>query len=336
MKTGLLRADSLDLERAAQALVAGELVAFPTETVYGLGANAADEAAVRAVFRAKGRPADHPLIVHLAAREQLRDWTSAGPDLLRMAELLASHLWPGPLTLVLPRSELAADVVTGGQDTVALRMPAHPVARALLQASGLALVAPSANRFGRVSPTSASHVLDELDGRIHFVIDGGPSEVGLESTIVDLSGATPRVLRPGAVTPERLAEVLGQPVQGGHQAGAPRVSGSLASHYAPTTRTRLAAGSELVAAAVRHGSSAGVIALRAAPADFRGDWRQLPAEPAGYARLLYATLRELDGQVTVILVEEPPTSSDWEAVRDRLLRASAGHGAESEGQDGSG
>lgn len=319
--TELLQSTQADLARAAGALRAGELVAFPTETVYGLGADALNPAAVAKVFAAKGRPQDHPLIVHLGTAAELTDWTSAGGRVLERARLLADRFWPGPLTLILPRSGRVLDAVTGGQDTVALRCPAHPVARALLEASGLALVAPSANRFGRISPTAAGHVLQELTGRVRFVIDGGPSEVGLESTIVDLSSEAVRVLRPGAVLPEDIAAVLGESVAAPGVAvpGAPRVSGSLASHYAPVTPTRLAAAEKLAAA----GDRSGVIARGPAPEGFGGSWLQLPDDPAGFGRGLYAALRRLDGTVDVIVVQEPPDGAAWDAVRDRLRRASA-------------
>lgn len=331
--TELLSATEQNLERAAAALKNGELVAFPTETVYGLGANALDETAVSRVFVAKGRPSDHPLIVHLAGVEQLTDWTGARSATLARAERLAAAFWPGPLTMVLPRSELASDSITGGQDTVALRSPAHPVARALLARSGLALAAPSANRFGRISPTTAAHVFAELDGRIRFILDGGPSQVGLESTIVDLSGPLPRVLRPGAITQAELQTVLEEPVHGSPAADAPRVSGSLSSHYAPVTRTLLAERSWLRLNAGGLPAGTGVIATEAPPAGFVGSWLQLPESPSGFGRQLYAALRQLDGTVDVILVQEPPAAADWAAVTDRLRRASSGRPAVAEGQE---
>lgn len=336
--TRVLGAGAADLELAAAALRRGELVAFPTETVYGLGADARNEDAVRAVFAAKGRPADHPLIVHVAGSADLRDW--ARGDLGR-AGLLAGEFWPGPLTLVLPRAASVSNAVTGGQDTVALRMPAHEAALALLETSGLALVGPSANRFGRLSPTSARHVIAELGGQIAFVIDGGDSSVGIESTILDLSRGEPRVLRPGAVGPEAIAAVLGEPVAWGADGDAPRVSGSLASHYAPRAEAVLLAAEdfqawiregfprfarrarpESAATAPRHSA----LALRPRPAGFAGEWRQLPADPGGYGRRLYATLRELDGLADVIVIEAPPAAAVWSAVHDRLGRAAAPRG----------
>lgn len=327
MRTILLDPDETGLEAAAAALRSGQLVAFPTETVYGLASSASDPEAVAAVFRAKGRPADHPLIVHLADAGQLRNWTAAQGRVLQRAELLARAFWPGPLTLVVPRSAAAADAVTGGQDTVALRVPAHPVARQLLQRSGLALVAPSANRFGRISPTRAEHVLADLDGLVPFIVRGSSPEVGVESTIVDVSGHDVRVLRPGAVLPGQLQDVLGEPVHSGARLASPRVSGSLSGHYAPGVPLTL------VPAGTAGPGETGlaVVATRPAPAGFSGLWRQLPAEPDGYARDLYAVLHELDAVAAGIVVEEPPGTEAWEAVRDRLTRASAGSGRQDHG-----
>lgn len=327
MRTTVLDPDETGLAEAAAALRSGQLVAFPTETVYGLAADASNPEAVAAVFRAKGRPADHPLIVHLADAGQLRQWTSAQCTTLRRAEALAQAFWPGPLTLVLPRSAAAGDVVTGGQETVAVRVPAHPVARRLLQLSGLALVAPSANRFGRISPTRAEHVLADLDGLIPFIVRGSSPQVGVESTIVDVSGPSVRVLRPGAIVPSQLQDVLAEPVSAGASAGSPRVSGSLSGHYAPAVPLKLVPAGSVQAAE----PGQAVIATRPAPDRFSGLWRQLPAEPAGYARALYAVLHELDATMAGIVVEEPPADEAWAAVRDRLARASAGSGRHNSG-----
>ncbi len=216
----------------------GGLVALPTETVYGLAADATNDAAVRSIFAAKGRPADHPVIVHLTGADAIDEWSSAAPP---AARVLAQAFWPGPLTLVLKRSARVSDVITGGQDTVGLRAPGHPWAQAVLQAFGRAVAAPSANRFGRVSPTTADHVRADLgikpDGAVDLILDGGPCPVGIESTIVDLSGAHPRLLRQGSILRSDLARVLGVAVEAS-DAGAPRVSGSLERHYAPRHGTR--------------------------------------------------------------------------------------------------
>jgi L-threonylcarbamoyladenylate synthase len=231
--------DPAAISRAVGVLWKGGLVAVPTETVYGLAADAENEAAVRSLFAAKGRPADHPVIVHVANARAIDDWARDVPPAARE---LASSFWPGPLTLVLKRSPRALDVVTGGQDTVGLRCPAHPWAHALLQAFGGALAAPSANSFGRISPTTAAHVRADLGekpaGRVDLILDGGPCPVGIESTIVDLSGPVPTLLRPGSITREAIEQVLGTSLA---EAGldAPRASGRLEKHYAPRTRLEL-------------------------------------------------------------------------------------------------
>lgn len=323
MKTQLLLPDSAGIAVAAKALGEGRLVAFPTETVYGLGAAAGRPDAVREVFRVKGRPAGHPLIIHLADASQLSDWTAGSDRQQELAARLAEKFWPGALTLVLPRSPRVPDEVTGGQDTVAVRVPAHPAARELLHTAGLALVAPSANRFGRISPTTARHVLEELGGLIPFVLDGGPAPVGLESTILDLSSENPRILRPGMVGAAELGTVLGSPPpSGAPAAGVPRVSGSLDSHYAPAADTRLVRSADLERL-LEAEPGAGVLAFRSPPRNWAGPWLTLPPDAAGAAAGLYAALRELDRQAAVILVELPPSGSAWTAVRDRLRRAAA-------------
>ncbi len=317
------------LARATELLRQGELVAFPTETVYGLGADAANPRAVAKIFAAKGRPADHPLIVHLASAAAMTAWAR---DLPPAAHALAAAFWPGPLTLILKRAAHVSDAVTGGQDTVGLRVPDHPLALDLLARfagknfGGLA--APSANRFGRVSPTTAAHVRSELGAAVALVLDGGPCTVGIESTIVDLSRGSAVVLRPGAIGRAALARVLGSAVAEGAAPGAPRVPGSLAAHYAPATPLRLVAGAELsaaVQAARKQGMRVAALARRE-PSD--AVWRQAAAEPAAYAHDLYATLRALDASgVDLILVETVPGAADWAAVADRLRRAASGGSA---------
>ncbi|HET6498146.1 MAG TPA: L-threonylcarbamoyladenylate synthase, partial [Coriobacteriia bacterium] len=231
------------IEHAARIVRAGGVVAFPTETVYGLGADATDETAVARVFALKGRPADHPLIVHLPSAEALDLWARDVPP---TAHLLASRFWPGPLTLILKRGPVVSDAVTGGQDTVGLRIPGHPVALALLREFGGGIAAPSANRFGRISPTRASHVIDEFGAEVDYVVDGGPCAVGVESTILDLTSERPRVLRPGGVTAADIAELIGEAVEA-PSTGGPRTPGRLASHYAPRTPLRLARSQDLEA-----------------------------------------------------------------------------------------
>jgi L-threonylcarbamoyladenylate synthase len=314
------------IARAAALLRAGQLVAFPTETVYGLGADAGNAAAVRAIFAAKGRPADHPVIVHLADASLLSHWARAVPA---GAQRLADAFWPGPLTLILPRTARAADVVTGGQDSVGLRVPSHPVAQALLRAfaaaGGTGVAAPSANRFGRISPTTPRHVADDLADRVALIVDGGASAVGIESTIVAFVDGRATLLRPGGVAAADVERVLGAPLHAPDD-GAPRASGTLASHYAPRTPARLVAGSALVAALPALPAPVAVLARTVArPARFEGTWIAAPDEPARYAHDLYANLRALDAtHAAAIAIEAVPDDAAWQAVRDRLLRATRG------------
>ena len=323
-----------DYARAVELLRAGELVAFPTETVYGLGADAANPAAVAKIFAAKGRPADHPLIVHLAGHDAVDHWAEQVPD---AAWELMETFWPGPLTLILKKQAWVPSTVTGGQDTVGLRVPGHPVALELLRrfaavaGEHAGIAAPSANRFGRISPTTAAHVQEELGERIQLILDGGPCKVGIESTIVDCSRDEPVVLRPGHIAPAHLEAVLGRRPAIETASGAPRVSGSLAAHYAPQTPMRLIAGQRLLdyLNAQRHkGDRCGVIGHSQPPqAGMPHLWRMLPADPVGYAHDLYAALREMDrAGVSAIVVEALPEEHAWAAVADRLRRAVAGSG----------
>lgn len=312
---------SKDIAAAVEALRAGGLVALPTETVYGLGADAQSELAVRRIFAAKGRPSTHPLIVHVASAEAARAWVR---DFPQAAQALAGAFWPGPLTLVLPRSPLASDAVTGAQDTVAVRVPNHPLALELLRAFGGGVAAPSANRFGRVSPTTAEHVRQEgLEG-VAVVLDGGPCAVGVESTIVDLSTGAPRLLRPGGVSKEALERVLGQPVPPGPLGGV-RAPGMLESHYAPRAGLLLVAPEALAgAAAARAASGQKVAVLSAAPLSLpEGAERvEIPAAPEAFAKELYATLRALDARgFEVVVAALPDEAGLGLAVRDRLTRA---------------
>ena len=307
--------------RASDLLRQGRLVAFPTETVYGLGADAENPAAVRAMFAAKGRPADHPVIVHLADASQLGEWTAEVPP---PARALAAAFWPGPLTLILRRSRRASDLVTGGLDTVGLRVPGHPVAQALLREFGGAIAAPSANRFGRVSPTQARHVIEELDGLVDLVLDGGPCQVGLESTIVDLSGSQPAVLRPGGITSEQIAAVLSQSI-GGSTATTPRVSGSLSSHYAPRARVELVDEANLLprgAQLAAEGRRVAILAPEPLAVPPGVVLLPLPADEAEMARKLYATLRQADELACdVVLASLPAACGLGAAIADRLRKA---------------
>jgi L-threonylcarbamoyladenylate synthase len=300
--------------RAAQILRAGGLVAFPTETVYGLGADASSAEAVARLYAAKGRPPDHPVIVHFSTAEGAFEFAREVPDAARK---LAGRFWPGPLTMVLKRSKRAKDFVTGGQDSVGLRVPSHPVAQALLREFDGGIAAPSANRFGNVSATTAAHVVDEMD--VEFVLDGGAPEVGIESTIVDLTSGVV-LLRPGRISREEIEELLQAEVRS-PDASSPRHSGGLARHYAPKTPALLVAPHQLDAEIARRGADAAVLAF--SKPDERVDfWIRMPREPQAYARRLYAALRELDGAgCATILVESPPETEAWTAVRDRLSRA---------------
>jgi L-threonylcarbamoyladenylate synthase len=305
-----------EVRRAAAILRAGGLVAFPTETVYGLGADASSAEAIARLYAAKGRPADHPVIIHFATAEAAFSFAREVPP---EARKLAERFWPGPLTMVLKRSPKAKDFVTGGQDSVGLRVPSHPVAQALLREFDGAVAAPSANRFGNVSATTAAHVVDEMD--VEFVLDGGPSEVGIESTIVDLSSVV-TLLRPGRISREEIEKVLQVEVKE-PDASSPRHSGGLERHYAPKTPAVLVPPHELDAEIARRGAAVAVLAF--SRPDERVDyWIRMPKNPQAYARRLYAALRELDAAgCETILVESPPETTEWTAIRDRLSRASA-------------
>ncbi len=316
-----------DVERAAALLADAELVAFPTETVYGLGARADDDRAVSKIFSAKGRPANHPLIVHVA---EPIDATRFAARLPPVAQRLIDAFWPGPLTVIVPRAEGIAVAAAGAQDSIGLRCPAHPVAQALLRAArarGVAGVAgPSANRFGRVSPTQAAHVLAEFGGSI-TVLDGGACSVGIESSIVDCSRDRAVLLRPGVLTRARIEAAAAEPLLE-PDAGAPRAPGTLSAHYAPTAKLRLMATPMLATALqmlAQESLSLAVysrsLALNVAP---RVRHRRMPAQPEQAAQELFTVLRELDAEgVQLIWVEMPPPGPEWDGVRDRLQRAAA-------------
>lgn len=311
-----------DIEKAAAILRRGGLVAFPTETVYGLGADASNADAVKKIFIAKGRPQNHPLIVHLPDASHLPHWASEVPI---AAHRLGERFWPGPLTLILRRAENVSRVLTAGQDAVGLRVPAHPVAHALLQAFGKGIAAPSANRFGRISPTTAEHVRAELGRHVDMVLDGGSCDIGIESTIVDLSGSQPALLRPGKISASEIEDVLGGPLAKPGPSS-PRAPGMLAVHYAPQTPLQVVSGKALAETAYHfsaQGKRAAVLAYRHEPiAGVHITWLAAPSQVAGYARELYANLRRLDqSKHDVILVEQVPPGEEWDAVRDRLAKA---------------
>jgi L-threonylcarbamoyladenylate synthase len=319
--------DPTAIREAAEVLRAGGLVAFPTETVYGLGAHALDVRAVRRIFAAKGRPTTNPLIVHVADADSARQLASRWSD---TAAELADRFWPGPLTLVVPRAPGVPDEVTAGLDTVGIRVPAHPVARALLRQARLPLAAPSANRYTGISPTTAAHVLSSLGDRVDLVIDAGPTTVGIESTVLDLCGPTPRLLRPGGAGIAEIEAVVGPVIRATATVddSIPRAAPGMARrHYAPDARiiefepgdARVA---EFIAAEREAGNTTGALVL--SPPEFDVDHLILmPDDPSGYARRLYAALHELDARGCAILaVQRVPDSPDWLAVRDRLARAS--------------
>jgi L-threonylcarbamoyladenylate synthase len=317
------------IARAAAVLRGGGLVAFPTETVYGLGANALDPAAVARIFAAKGRPATNPLIVHVAEAEEAQRVAAAWPE---AAARLAERFWPGPLTLVLPKRGTVPGAVTAGGPTVAVRVPAHPVARALIRAAGVPVAAPSANRSTRLSPTRTEHVLAGLDGRIELVLDGGPTAGGLESTVLDMTGTPPRLLRPGLVTPGEIEAVIGgvaRPASAAAATGEPLPSpGMLRRHYAPRAVLECVEddGRARVEELQRQGVRVGWLTFAAVPAALPAGGRTvvMPGDPGACAAELYAVLHALDAAgMERVVVELPPDREEWLAVRDRLRRASA-------------
>jgi L-threonylcarbamoyladenylate synthase len=314
--------DRLAIQEAAELLKRGQLVAFPTETVYGLGADAQNDAAIERLYRAKGRPANHPVIVHLARRDQLDSWCTGVP---KEADILAKKFWPGPLTLVLKRSAKAKNSITGGQDTVAIRVPNHEVALALLTAFGDGLIAPSANKFGSVSSTLVEHVIKEFDEEIPLVLDGGPCGVGIESTIVDLSGDRLEILRPGMISAEQIAECLGLEdwSQLTIRKSKVRVSGDLPRHYAPHTPLKVVPPEQLVSMVKASANTYAVLSfqLRTESKSVR-KWVTVPRDHVEFARSLYANLRSLDAaNADFLLVESVPNTAAWAGVKDRLKRA---------------
>ena len=322
----------LAIDRAVEVLRRGGLVAMPTETVYGLAANALDEEAVAGIFRAKGRPATNPVIVHVADVAMARSLAAAWPE---AAEAIATRFWPGPATVVVPRGPRIPDVVTAGGPTVALRCPDHPLTRRLIAAAATPLAAPSANRSEAVSPTTAQHVLDALGNRIDLILDGGPCSKGIESTVIDCTTSPPRILRPGPLSRAEIEAALGGPVawpEAAPAAGPARAPGQQARHYAPRTPLELAAdASHRVAALVAEGRRIGWLTTRTEDPEVRrlAASRDLvvvpmPADAAGFAARLYATLHALDQrQLDRIVIEQPPDTEDWRAVHDRLSRAAS-------------
>lgn len=324
---------ALPMTRIAEAvrlLRAGALVAFPTETVYGLGADARNNAAVEKIFRLKGRPVDHPVIVHLPDASHLERWAKNIPD---AAYQLAQTFWPGPLTIILQRHQDVPAIVSGGQQTIGLRIPNHPVALELLRAFNDGVAAPSANRFGHISPTTAAHVRDEFGDAVSMILDGGDCEVGIESTIVDLSGFAPRILRPGMISTAEIAAVLKRDVVSGNEIGreTPRVSGSLDAHYAPRSPLQLLSADEIaiqVQRAITSGQCMGVLAIDGRSPELPNIvWQSASGDPKVFAHELYSHMRKLDAQnLSLIIVQQVPKGEKWSAIADRLKRAAAGSG----------
>src|SRR6266446_600291 len=318
----IVRATQVEIESAVQALRDGELVAFATETVYGLGANAQNPAAVAKIFEAKGRPPNHPVIVHLDSPRFLHRWVREVPE---VAMRLAERFWPGPFTMVMPRAANVHDVITGGQDTIAIRVPAHPMAQQLLTAFGGGIAAPSANRYGRLSPTRAEHVREELGDAVRVILDGGECQIGLESTIVSFEGDGVRLLRPGSVTATQIRAVVGELFSDDGRP-VPRVPGSPPTHYAPTTHMTIVPAGEIDAQADAASSGGRRVAVLAQRLPLRAHkyatWINAGRRPENYGRDLYANLRTLDkAGCQRILVQDVPEGESWDAIRDRLLLA---------------
>lgn len=315
------------VEQAAKRISAGELVAFPTETVYGLGADASDDAAVAKIFAAKGRPADHPLIVHIASSAQVLDYASSVPS---FAQALIKAFWPGPLTVILPRKPGVATAAAGGQNSIGLRCPAHPLALDFLKACNTGVAGPSANKFGRVSPTTAKHVSQEFGDDL-MVLDGGPCTVGIESCIVDCTRAQPVLLRPGVLTREQLSAACGQLVLSADEAvqsSTPRAPGTLDAHYAPNATVRLMDAKAIQTALDLLGAEAAHIAVYARSIvrikSSKVLYRRMPDDALATAEQLFAVLRDFDAQgVKLIWIEPVPDALEWDGVRDRLARAAS-------------
>ena len=340
MNTLLLNALPDDIARGADFIRRGELVAFPTETVYGLGANALDEAAVKKIFEAKGRPGDNPLIAHISAIEQLRPLISGEPS--EAAQALMASCWPGPMTLIFPKADIVPLAMTAGLDTVAIRFPAHPVAQALIEASGCPIAAPSANRSGRPSPTTAQHVFEDMEGRIPLIIDGGPCRVGLESTVIDMTGDAPRILRPGGITPERIKAICGtvsvdeavmRPLKEGER---PRSPGMKYRHYAPKGALTIVQGKPdavirkiqaLYDAALSEDQNPLILALQPhIPAYGPRHTLSLGNSAEDMAHNLFDALRQADTLGADVLFSEAiPADGVGLAVMNRLGRAAAFH-----------
>ncbi|MDX2164794.1 MAG: L-threonylcarbamoyladenylate synthase [Gammaproteobacteria bacterium] len=306
------------IDKAVKLLQSGECVGIPTETVYGLAADAANPTAIKKIFKLKGRPQNHPLILHIYNLDQLKDWVEFIPE---TAKKLMKKFWPGPMTLIFPvKKDILkkpyVKTITGNQNTIGIRMPSHPITRKLLKLLGGPVVAPSANKFGHVSPTSAEHVKSEFKHKLKLILDGGQTKLGIESTIINVTEVPPRVLRPGPLSIAKIKKLSGVNVVSGKSKKSPRVSGSLKSHYAPRTPVKLFTGK-----IKSPKKNIGVVSM-SLPTLRITEWIVMPDEPAKYAKKLYAVLRELDAKrLNAIHIELPPNKPEWAAIRDRLLRA---------------
>jgi L-threonylcarbamoyladenylate synthase len=316
-----------NLNIALTCLRSGEVVAFPTETVYGLGADALDELAIKKVFSVKGRPADHPLIVHLASAVELSSWAIDIPD---SAWILAEHFWPGPLTMILRKKTKVSNLITGGQDTIALRIPNHPLALELIKQFGSGLVGPSANKYGHVSPTTAMHVAADFGNQLGAILDGGACNIGIESTIINLATNAPTIMRQGMISAAQIAAVLNTDVATNANINAiTRTPGSDESHYAPYTPLHLIKSNEFIPTVIKHitkSKSFSVISFQAKPNDLPANiyWQKVSTNPEIYARSLYANLRahDLMHNAAILIEDVPPDDLAWAAIADRLSRAS--------------
>jgi L-threonylcarbamoyladenylate synthase len=330
------------IQQCAKALLAGELIGLPTETVYGLAADASNSQAITRIYSTKGRPADHPLIVHVSGASAAHYWIDANkttPSTMQQVQTLMHQFWPGPLTLIVNRAFGVPAFACANEATVGLRCPSHPAAQLLLQQfeslGGKGVAAPSANKFGKISPTTAQHVLEDLDAQCPLTLDGGDCEFGIESTIVDVSSGLARVLRLGSISVEQISEALGFQIElPSTNSAVPKVSGSLAAHYAPSTPMELVSGGSLVFRAgtiAELGDEAGVLAMRSKPETLKLranlHWVQAATDAKAYAHSLYSSLRALDQlNLDRLLVELPPNEPEWLAVLDRLKRSAAGAG----------
>lgn len=314
------------LNESVALLRAGELVAFPTETVYGLGADANNPLAIQKVFQAKGRPADHPVIVHIAEAKQIANWAR---DIPESAWILAKNFWPGPLTFILYKQPHVSPLITGNQETIGIRVPNHPLTLELLRQFGSGIVGPSANKYGRVSPTTAMHVTTDFGNEVAAVVDGGACQVGIESTIIDLTAAKPRIMRVGAISAAEIANVLGYEIAVNTKTTTLRTPGSHAAHYAPRTPAHLIHSAELpfkIDELQNSSRSYAVLSFNVKPANLNADiyWLQTSQNPSEYAHDLYANLRLLDQlHKDALLIEAPPQQDSWLAVIDRLTRATS-------------